>query len=151
MSLDLDHITLRLADQEDCSVIFNWRNDEQIRVYCFNTSMVEWNDHVQWFYNVLNRDDVVILIGEHHHEPVGLIRFDIKDNVATVSINVSPRWQGHGVAKYLLNQGERWLTNNISSVDELQAHIKSENFRSFNLFEAMNYTHYYSTYAKVIE
>ena len=44
-----EEIYLRLVDDKDMKLLFDWRNDEVVRKNSFSTEPIDWEEHVSWF------------------------------------------------------------------------------------------------------
>lgn len=130
-------ITLRDAVWEDRGVLFEWRNDLLTRRNSFNSRVVAWEDHIDWFRKRLQDDSTRIYMA---FSPicdtlVGVIRFDFESpQVATISIQTAPfnRRQGYGQA--ILDAGVDRVFGSTMA-EELTAEIKIPNPGSEKIFE----------------
>jgi UDP-2,4-diacetamido-2,4,6-trideoxy-beta-L-altropyranose hydrolase len=133
-------VSLHLVTQKDSELLFQWRNHEEIRKYSHNSAIIERSDHEQWFSNSLKNYNRHILIAQKDKNPVGVVRFDIEDKIATISIYLNPDFIGQGIGTILLKISAEWLTNNRSEVSVIQAIIKNNNQRSIKTFLASGYS-----------
>ncbi len=133
-------LTLRPAKIEDAKRTYEWRNHPSTRCYFFNSNPISWEDHHQWFEKAILKPDRILLIGEREGEdPVGVVRYDLEDEKATVSIYVDPEQRGHALGTYLLMEGNRWLKRNAPQIKRVEAHILHENIASQRAFEKAGY------------
>ena len=91
----------RKATEDDCKDIFDWRNDELTRQMSHTTDLVEWSGHSAWFAASLTNIKRLLVICEDEDtdEKVAIVRFDIEDKRALISINLSPKMRGKRKAK----------------------------------------------------
>lgn len=89
-------VQLRPATSEDAHLLWEWRNDPEVRAASFSTYPVEWEEHQAWLVQKIEDPSCAIFIGEVDGEPVGVIRFDIVGAEAEVSVSVSQRGRGYG-------------------------------------------------------
>ena len=84
-------IKLRLAIQDDCEDIFLWRNDLMTRRMSINSSIISKKEHNDWFNSILKSNNVYLLIilGVDDNK-IGIIRYEVKNNKANISINLNP-------------------------------------------------------------
>ena len=151
-SLDKESIkdvVLRPANQSDCGILLQWRNDPRIRKNFFNSESVEEGEHRRWFNALLKDDNKILLIGVLKEKRVGQVRFDIHDKMAKISINVSPKLLGKGLGPYLITKGCAYLFRK-TRVKEVIAEIKPENEVSRKSFQYADFTTLYSTPQKII-
>ena len=93
----------RLATQNDCRILFEWRNDPQIRNFQFDSSPIEFDSHKQWFADSLASDTRTILIFEDVNQVrVGQTRFDKEGQVAKISVIVAPQMRNLGLGTHMI-------------------------------------------------
>ena len=87
---------VRKANESDSRDIFEWRNDELTRQMSHTTDLVEWDGHSAWFAASLANTKRLLVICEDEStdEKVAIVRFDIEDERALISINLSPQMRG---------------------------------------------------------
>jgi RimJ/RimL family protein N-acetyltransferase len=79
------------------------------------------------------------LIGEINHHPIGVVRFDVHESSAEVSIYLVPDSGFKGWGSLLLNQAESWLRLQYPEVRTLHAKVLPGNVASQKLFSRLNY------------
>ncbi len=89
-------VKLRRATQHDSHLLWEWRNDPEVRRQSFTSDPIPWSEHEVWFTRALNAPSCQIFIGEVRQRPVGVVRFDITGNSALVNIIVAERGKGYG-------------------------------------------------------
>lgn len=129
---------IHIAEAQKCDShdIFTWRNDLTTRKMFFNQELVSWDDHVEWFEKSLNNNSRKMLIGMLDSHKIGIVRFDIVNNNATISINLNPEFRGKNLASQLLILAEKHIPN---IVIELSAEIKKNNEASVKTFKKSGY------------
>lgn len=143
-------VTLRKASHEDCETIFRWRNHPKVRQHFFDARELSYSEHKKWFYNSLQRDDRIILVAYVDGKPVGVIRFDVSkavSNKAEIDIYVAPEFQGKGLGKRILAEGENWLKKN-TEINQLIARVKEENLASVRMFKRRGFGPKYILFEK---
>jgi UDP-2,4-diacetamido-2,4,6-trideoxy-beta-L-altropyranose hydrolase len=143
-------ITMRRASQDDSHNIFTWRNALAIRSVSRNQDLISWQDHQNWFAAVLSSEAKYLLLGELFGRPLGVVRFDVLNVVAEVSIYLTPGMQGQGWGEDLLMRAEAWLVHNVRSVRYLKAVVLGENERSKRLFTLTGYSFEQAQFIKEI-
>ena len=134
-------IRLRRAVEDDCDLVYQWRNDKLIRKNSLSDAAIPYSKHVEWFLNSLVRKDRVILLAYENELAVGVLRFDffIEDgDIAEVSIYVSPGLWGQGIGKRMLVAGEQWLRDNMP-VRHVVAKVKPANEASLKMFQSCGF------------
>ncbi len=138
--LMLPRISMRRAMKSDSRKIYAWRNEHAVRVVSRNSEVILWSDHEQWFEAILNDKCKYLLIGECEGQSVGVVRFDLSEDVAEVSIYATPNWIGRAVGRQLLQIAELWLIDHVPQVRMLRAVVIGGNVRSQRLFEESGYS-----------
>lgn len=121
----------------DARLLWRWANDPTARARSFDPTPIPWTDHQVWLDRSLGRHDVLLCIGEEERHPVGLVRFEERDGVVVVSVNVAPEARGRGVGPRLIALGteralQRWHV-------PVEATIRSDNAASRRAFEIAGY------------
>jgi UDP-2,4-diacetamido-2,4,6-trideoxy-beta-L-altropyranose hydrolase len=146
---------IRLATIHDSPHIFNWRNHPQIRSISSNAQAIGWSDHTQWFDKRLSSEHGPLLIGEIRGQAIGVVRFDIHESSAEVSIYLVPDSGLKGWGSLLLSHAESWLQRHFPQVVTLHAKVLPDNEPSKKMFAKLNYvaieTHTPLEYVKAVE
>jgi UDP-2,4-diacetamido-2,4,6-trideoxy-beta-L-altropyranose hydrolase len=129
-------LRLRLANGHDSGRLLEWRNDVTTRSMSIQSDEVSLLDHQAWFARALQRDDLVICIGEQDLQPIGMVRFDVNGADAVVSINLAPFARGRRLSATLIVRAEAFLQEGVSA---LFATIKVENGSSQRAFQRAGY------------
>lgn len=132
-------IEMRPARSDDAQRLHAWRNHPAIRSVSRNTEPIAWEDHSRWLASVLDAPSTKLLIGQRNGEPVGVVRFDILNDRADVSIYLVPEAKVGCRGVELLQAAEIWLTHHCPDVQMLHAHVLGFNTRSHGLFVASGY------------
>jgi UDP-2,4-diacetamido-2,4,6-trideoxy-beta-L-altropyranose hydrolase len=138
-SLGLSGVRLRRAVAGDSRNIFEWRNHPDVRAASRSGDIIGWENHQNWFAAVLASPDRLLFIGERPGSTVGVIRFDLIDTEAEISIYLVPGAHPWGEGRELLQAAERWLRDNRPTVAQIRANILGANQRSQRLFLGANY------------
>jgi RimJ/RimL family protein N-acetyltransferase len=131
-------IALRLASQDDCRQLFEWRNDPTTVAMSLVSEPVAWEDHVRWFSSVLGNPARHLLVASDDVESFGTVRFDDIDDTAEISITVSPEKRGQGVGGVLLELAAGWAKDELG-LDRILAQIKGTNPASIAIFKKAGY------------
>lgn len=132
-------IEMRKIRSDDSEHLYAWRNHPAIRAVSRNTEPIAWEDHSRWFASALNDPSRQLLIGQRDGEPVGVVRFDILNDQAEVSIYLVPDAKTACRGSELLQSAEIWFAENCPEVKMLRAHVLGSNVRSQGLFMAAGY------------
>jgi UDP-2,4-diacetamido-2,4,6-trideoxy-beta-L-altropyranose hydrolase len=132
-------IQLRPARPADCAALLEWRNHEATRRYAADANEISAAVHDQWFSRCLNDPATALLIAEDGRGAVGVLRYDFKESIATVSVYLVPERHGQGAGSVLLRLGEAWLARNRSDVRRIEAEVLADNFPSMAAFGEAGY------------
>lgn len=144
-------ISIREANQTDAAQVLAWRNHPEIRAASNNAHVIEQSAHDKWYCAVLDDADRFLLLGEDDKGIVGVVRFDVRDGEAEVSIYLVPGRIGRGYGAGLLQAAEAWLSAKRPDVPVLKAQVLRDNPRSHGLFESCGYKKSSTLYVKRIE
>ncbi len=132
-------IEMRVATIDDSRDLFNWRNDPAIRAFSRNTESIAWHDHQHWLNAVLTDPSRILLVGLVQDMPVGVVRYDLEEKSAEISIYLVPDKFSSGLGTELLLAAEMWLRKKLPMVRSIHAHVLGGNERSMRLFDSAGY------------
>ena len=134
--LQRDSLSIRLVQDEDCKLLWEWANDPVVRASAFSSQMIRWEEHVEWFRRKLNDQNCRILVClDTSGVPVGQIRFEKHGaSDANLDITVDGRLRGLGFAGRLIDLGADWAFEEWN-LTRLNAFVKPENIASAKAFE----------------
>ncbi len=139
----MTNLSIRLAIDSDSKNIFEWRNDSLTRRMSHKTKTIEWEEHRSWFSNSLNSNNRLLLICEENSiNKIAVIRFDIAETEAVVSINLNPKMRRKNLAKNILDRSIRFLSKEYQLVENLFAEVNEENIASKKIFLAVGFEKY---------
>ena len=91
---------LRPVELSDARLLFQWRNDADVRKNAFHTGQLEYEEHLHWLSSTLcNHGRVYFYILMDGSIAIGQIRMDEQDNgdgLITYSIGREHRSNGYG-------------------------------------------------------
>ena len=133
-------LKVRLSNQNDTKDLFQWRNEITSRQMLFNSSLIEWNEHLSWHKNLLKNKNIHLLIGlNENEEKVGVVYFNIQKNNTKVSINLSSQSRGRGLSKIFLMEGIKNFKKVFPYQKTILAEIKTKNIKSIKLFKSAGF------------
>ena len=132
---------VRAAEEKDSLDIYEWRNDELTRQMSHTTDLVEWEGHSKWFAASLKNESRLLAICEEVESTskVAVVRFDVVNDRALISISLSPSMRGKGLAKGCLSKSIIFFKSLFPNVSYIDAKIKSVNTASKRSFEAAGF------------
>lgn len=134
-----DQLKVRPARLADARIMFQWRNDFATRRTARDGAEIAWNAHEKWVEASLVNPHRLLLIAQVKAQPVGVIRFDLKDTEAEVSLYLDPALHGLGLGKRLLAVGEASALAHWSTLRSFTAETLEHNLGSQHLFLAAGY------------
>ena len=138
-------IKIRSAKENDSKDIFEWRNDELTRQMSHTSEIIEWENHNRWYSNSLDSESRILLICEDDlNEKIAIIRFDITESNAIISINLNPAQRGKGLSKSCLIRAIEFFAKKYIEIKKLIAEIKEDNIASQKTFFGIGFTKYNS-------
>ena len=63
---------IRKANDLDCYDVFQWRNDIISKQMFFNNKNLNYDEHLEWFQNILKDSHKTIYIGEDRGKKIGV-------------------------------------------------------------------------------
>ena len=147
-----NEISLKKTSINDLEKLFLWRNHIDIRNVSKNKNKIDFESHKIWFMKVLNDPSKHIFIAYDsiENEDLGVLRFDIVNKVAEISVYLNPeKTHPSGLGTKILKSGENWLLEN-TDIEIIKAIVLSENKISKKFFEKNNYTEEHSAYIKKV-
>lgn len=149
--MGLTDLVVSPATAGDSRMVYDWRNHPAIREVSLDRTEISWEGHQQWYDSALHDRNRVLLLGRRGDLPIGVVRFDIEDGVADVSIYLSPVAHAPGTGGALLAAAERWLVHARGDVHRLHARVVRANSRSHGLFRSSGYVIETTSYEKRLQ
>lgn len=132
-------VRVRPAVEGDGAAVLSWRNASRVRGMSLDSGEISAASHVRWFSQVLAAPDRALLVGEDDLGPVGVVRFDLGESEATVSIYLAHERHGQGLGPGLLRAAEEWLAASHPGILEVHAQVLGGNSASLRLFKQGGY------------
>jgi [ribosomal protein S5]-alanine N-acetyltransferase len=125
----------RKATETDLDLYFNWTNDPDTRSNSFNTQIVDYQIHTNWFLNKIIDEKALLLVFENEEQiPVGQVRIEQKPNENIIGISIDRNFRGFGLAVPILEISCKTF---FEEFDEktIHAYIKKTNLASVKSFQ----------------
>lgn len=136
-----NNISIRKVKSEDMEEVFILSNQDYVRKFSINKEKIKWDDHINWFNRVIQRDNCVFyVVVDEKDNFLGQIRFNIENNEAIVSISLSQLITGKGLSRPLLLKSIDNLFAERKDVNILIAYVSEDNIASLKLFEKAGFS-----------
>jgi len=126
-------ITLRKATTQDSKKILEWRNEPTTIPWMGATRALSFDEHQKWFINSLTDPNCLFLIIQADGEPIGQIRYhhnsDLITDAAKVSINITEKMHGKGIASIAFRKGSE-MVRSLQFSDNIFAYVRPDNHGS---------------------
>jgi UDP-2,4-diacetamido-2,4,6-trideoxy-beta-L-altropyranose hydrolase len=134
-----DEIYFKKAEFSDCELLYRWTNDELVRLNAFNTDIIEYQSHIDWFHGKLKSNLTEIYIFYKKNIPFGQVRIDIHKNYGLISYSIDHNFRGKGFGKIMIKSIVSIFENELQNIEYLIAKVKFENFASQKVFQGLNF------------
>lgn len=67
---------LRDIHKDDLQKLLNWRNQQHIRNVMFNDALISWDQHVNWYENLIKSDNKISKIFTFKDEDLGVLNIN---------------------------------------------------------------------------
>jgi len=131
-------IKYRKVNADDLLLVFNWANEPTVRNNSYHSQFISLEEHTNWFKQKLQEKNSLIYIAEIDNEPAGMVRFEIAEEHAIVSIIVDQNFRGMSLASVFLEDCSKYYFDKNSK--PILACIKSDNLASIHAFRKANYS-----------
>jgi RimJ/RimL family protein N-acetyltransferase len=133
-------IEIRLAAEDDAEMIYDWRTAPSVLGVSRNSKLFTFEEHCAWLRQTLLSPDRLLLVGAHKGKDIGVVRFDINNASAEVSIFLSPGTTGAGLGRALLTAAEARLNLSRPDIRRVDAWVNEDNPASLNMFKHLGYS-----------
>ena len=130
------NLDMRDANFQDSMDFLEWRNQDLVRKFSHNDTLITEQEHLSWFSKRLKLlPNEPFWVFENEEGKLGLIRFDLNapHNYFETSILVNPSLRGHGYGRIILNQG-LWHCLETNPTVNFYAEVHQDNMISQKLF-----------------
>lgn len=129
-------IYLRKVKETDCDLLFGWANDLEVRKNSFQSSMISYENHRNWFQGKLVDADCEIFLCIADGKEVGQVRVEYKEREGVISYSIAKEYQGMGYGQRMLLLVEEKAAGRT---EWLAGYVKLENKISQYVFEKLGY------------
>ena len=133
-------LVLREAEPKDIELLYKWKNDPVARKMSFDSRVIPFEEHKEWFTNAIVDLSKRIYLGINESgESIGVARIDKKqDGSFEIAINVAPEHRGKGYGTTLIREASlKALREGFCK--RIVAKIRNLNLTSIKAFEKAGY------------
>lgn len=129
----------RKATFDDMYTYFVWTNEKETRLQSMNSSPIRFIEHDNWFSKKIKSKKTNLYVLEYKNNPAGQIRFDIENEIATISYSLDKEYRGKGLGKVLIKGGIEELKRDNPKVKLIQGYVKNNNQPSIHTFKKLGF------------
>jgi RimJ/RimL family protein N-acetyltransferase len=119
------------------SLFLDWANDPDVRWQSFDSAPIPFERHRAWFTDKLAAAESRLFVLQARDLPVGQIRFDLKDGVASIDYSIEPLFRGRGWARRLVELGMQHYA--AGAPVTFRAEVKVTNRSSQSVFRRLGF------------
>lgn len=132
-------IKSRKATKQDLDLYFSWANDIDTRNNSFNSQLVDYQEHTNWFLKKIEDKKALLLVFENEENiPIGQVRIEQKPNENIIGISIDKSFRGLGLAVPMLESACKIFFETFQE-KSINAYIKKTNLASLNSFKRVGF------------
>ncbi|WP_242927150.1 UDP-2,4-diacetamido-2,4,6-trideoxy-beta-L-altropyranose hydrolase [Pontibacter vulgaris] len=132
---------LRLVNEQDLMLLYNWANDPEVRRNSFNTEPILLENHTRWFNIKLADPLSALYLATIGDDPAAHIRFDFKSETAVLSYLISEKYRGKGLGHIVLLKGIKKLQQDKPGIKQIEGLVQKSNPASVRAFEKAGFAY----------
>lgn len=121
---------LRSAKQEDCKLLYLWRNEKLTRLWSFNKKKISIKKHKEWFEKNLKNKKVIIKIFSYKKNKCGMVRLNLLKKNYNLSYLIGKGYRKKSLGKKMLSIFLRNISRNIEKNSIIYAKSDIKNIAS---------------------
>lgn len=137
---------LRQVVSSDMDMLFRLVNDETVRKNSFHTSAISYEEHREWFDQVMLDSSQHQFILMSCDQPVGQVRLSIHGSQAEIGYSILPEKRGMGYGKAILQSVKDLVWQEYPNIEKLIGKVKPTNAASIFCFEENGFRETYEQY-----
>lgn len=125
----------RKAVESDLDLYFDWANDIDTRNNSFNSQIIDYQIHTNWFLRKIVDKNTLMLVFENEASiPVGQVRIEQKSEENIIGISIDKNFRGLGLAVPMLENACSIFFEEFNE-KTIHAYIKKVNLASVKSFK----------------
>ena len=128
-------IHFRAANISDAEIYYKWINDKIVRKQSFNSDIIKWDEHFDWFKDKVSDPRYYFYIFHNEKNNIGQVRIQKIDNKnSIIGVSIDENFRGYGYGAKIL---EIACNDHLRKIPDIiiNAYIKQENKISKLIFE----------------
>lgn len=130
---------LRKATFDDMYTYFVWANEKETRLQSLNSKPIVFSEHYNWFSEKIVSKKTFLYVLEYKKDVAGQIRFDVENEIATISYSIDKEYRGRGLGKVLIKKGIEQLIQETPTIKLVQGYVKNNNQPSIHTFKKLGF------------
>ncbi|MAZ38351.1 MAG: GNAT family N-acetyltransferase [Crocinitomicaceae bacterium] len=131
---------MKQASKQDCQLLYDWANNSEVRNNAFNSGVIKWEDHVNWFEHSIKDPNTFIFLGQFNGEDYGQIRFNFENDTYLITYSIALEYRGQGLGSKLINDGLKMLKSIVQKPIRVKALVKTSNIASAKIFKRLGFS-----------
>ncbi|MEK4698580.1 UDP-4-amino-4,6-dideoxy-N-acetyl-beta-L-altrosamine N-acetyltransferase [Solibacillus sp. FSL R7-0668] len=89
---------------EHTEIVYKWRNQPHIREVMYNSNLLDWKEHLQWFDSIPNDNSKIVKILYYNNKPYGIANFkftNLQSNIGEWGFYIGEKDAPKGMGKLL--------------------------------------------------
>lgn len=134
---------LELCSKKDRDFLYEIANDYETRLNSFNSNLINYDQHCEWFEKSLNDKNRIMYILKIGELGIGTIRLDFEHvkAKAIISYAIKKEFRGNGYANKILNLIQ-FEAKKEKEIKILEGMVKKNNIASIKAFLKNNFKEY---------
>lgn len=129
-----DKLYLRIADENDMDLLFQWANDPDVRKNSFHQEPISYETHKRWFAEHLKDVSEIQYILMEGTDPAGQIRFSVRGDEAEIGYSIDSEKRGRGYGEKMILLATEKMRADHPEVKRFTAKVKPDNPASARCF-----------------
>ena len=125
---------LRKATNEDIDTLYEWVNDPAVRQSAFNTQKIQYEEHVNWFNQMIQDPNKIQYIMMRDKTPIGQIRLTIEGECVDIDYSISKKYRGVGYGREIVRLAMDQVRLECPNVKKMIGRVKPTNDTSRRCF-----------------
>jgi UDP-2,4-diacetamido-2,4,6-trideoxy-beta-L-altropyranose hydrolase len=135
----MHEVKIRKAQISDCHFYWSVNNRPAVRAQSISSDPIAYSSHETWFSSSLARNDRMMLIANAGDRDIGVVRFDLKNNEAVISLAMEESSVGKGYASEMISIASVQCGQFWPVVRQITAFVKPDNIASQKSFLRAKY------------